>query len=71
MAEGKEQQFGSVFGPFDGPGFSREGVGLKIPPRDPAHADPQWYEMDLDDPIDDPDADLLDPLPTSRHRNVP
>jgi len=48
-----------------------EGVGLRIPERNPAHADPQWYEMDLDDPIEDPDEPALDPLPTERHRSIP
>jgi hypothetical protein len=48
-----------------------EGVGLVFPARNPAHADPQWYECDLDDPIEDPDAPDIDPLPTERHRTVP
>jgi hypothetical protein len=48
-----------------------EGAGYVIPPRNPAHADPQWYEMDLDDEFEDPDAPALDPLPTERHRRVP
>jgi hypothetical protein len=48
-----------------------EGVGLVFPARNPAHADPQWYECDLDDPIEDPDAPDFDPLPTERHRQVP
>jgi hypothetical protein len=46
-------------------------VGLEIPERDPAHADPQWFECDLDDEFDDPDAPFVDPLPTLRHRQVP
>jgi hypothetical protein len=44
---------------------------MRVSPRNPAHADPQWYEMDLDDPIEDPDQPTLDPLPTERHRKVP
>jgi hypothetical protein len=48
-----------------------EGVGLVFPVRNPAHADPQWYECDLDDPIEDPDSPAFDPLPTARHREVP
>lgn len=48
-----------------------EGIGLKIPVRNPAHEDPSWYECDLDDEIEDPDAEPFDPLPTERHRTVP
>lgn len=48
-----------------------EGVGLVIPLRNPAHADPEWYQRDLDDEIEDPDTPMLDPLPTARHREVP
>ena len=48
-----------------------EGVGLVIPKRNRAHADPQWFECDLDDPIEDPDVEPVDPLPTERHRTVP
>ena len=48
-----------------------EGAGYKIPPRNPAHADPQWYECDLDDEFEDPDVEPDDPLPTERHRTVP
>lgn len=44
---------------------------MDFPLRDPAHADPGWYERDLDDEIEDPDEPWLDPLPTSRHREVP
>ena len=43
----------------------------RVPQRNPAHADPQWFECDLDDEIEDPDAPDLDPLPTERHRRVP
>lgn len=47
-----------------------EGVGLTFPPRDPKHADPEWFQRDLDDPeSDDPVGE--DPLPTLRHRQVP
>jgi len=49
-----------------------EGVGLPpAPPRDPAHANPQWFELDSDEEIDDPDAPAIDPLPTERHRRIP
>jgi hypothetical protein len=48
-----------------------EGVGIKFPERNPAHADPDWYQRDLDDPIEDPDEPWFDPLPTARHRAVP
>lgn len=48
-----------------------EGVGYRIPGRDPAHADPQWFECDLDDEWEDPDVEPDDPLPTLRHREVP
>jgi hypothetical protein len=48
-----------------------EGVGLVLPGRNPAHADPEWYQLDLDDPIEDPDAPFVDPLPTERHRTIP
>ena len=45
-------------------------VGL-VPVRDPAHADPEWFQCDLYDEVDDPDAPFVDPLPTERHRSVP
>lgn len=48
-----------------------EGIGLKLPERNPAHEDPQWYECDLDEAIEDPDVEPDDPLPTERHRRVP
>lgn len=49
-----------------------EGVGLqKIPARNPAHADPNWFQCDLDDEFEDPDVEPVDPLPTERHRTVP
>lgn len=47
-----------------------EGIGLVIPKRNPAHADPEWYQRDLDDEFEDPDVPALDPLPTPRHRQV-
>ena len=50
---------------------SSEGVGLRIPVRDPAHADPEWFQRDLDDEFEDPDTEPVDPLPTERHRRVP
>jgi hypothetical protein len=48
-----------------------EGAGYTIPPRNPAHEDPQWYQCDLDDEFEDPDAPFVDPLPTPRHRQIP
>lgn len=45
-------------------------VGL-VPVRDPAHAELNWFQCDLDDEVDDPDAPFVDPLPTERHRSVP
>ena len=48
-----------------------EGIGLKLPERNPAHADPEWYQRDLDDAYEDPDVEPLDPLPTERHRRIP
>ena len=52
-------------------GQSAVGGGL-VPARNPAHEDPEWFECDLDDEIeDDPDAPFVDPLPTERHRRVP
>lgn len=47
-----------------------EGVGMHFPPRDPNHADPEWFQRDLDDPESD-DPVPPDPLPTERHRTVP
>lgn len=63
--------------PFNGPpmrvmALRSEGVGYRMPgPRDLAHEDPQWFEMDLDDPFVDPDTEPFDPLPTERHRTIP
>jgi hypothetical protein len=48
-----------------------EGVGLRFPKRNPAHADPDWYQRDLDDQWEDPDVEPADLLPTERHRTVP
>lgn len=49
-----------------------EGVGFALPgPRNPAHSDPEWYQRDLDDQIEDPDEPYIDRLPTERHRKVP
>lgn len=50
-----------------------EGAGLLkgMPERNPAHEDPQWFELDLDDQFEDPDVEPADPLPTERHRTVP
>ena len=47
-----------------------EGIGLRIPERDPDHADPEWFQRDLDD-LESEDDEGLDPLPTARHRTVP
>lgn len=47
-----------------------EGIGLKLPERDPSHEDPDWFQRDLDEPESD-DPEGLDPLPTERHRQVP
>jgi hypothetical protein len=48
-----------------------EGIGLTLPERKLSHADPEWYQRDLDEPIEDPDAEPIDPLPTQRHRQIP
>lgn len=47
-----------------------EGIGLVIPERDPLHADPEWYQRDLDEPESD-DDEGVDPFPTERHRVIP
>jgi len=39
--------------------------------KNPAHEDPQWFELDLDDDLEDPDAEPVDPLPTERYRRIP
>jgi hypothetical protein len=70
MSEGRTQYTGSIFGPFYSPGYSARGVGLEIPERDPDHADPEWFQCDLDD-LESDDPDFIDPLPTERHRSVP
>ena len=49
----------------------REGAGHTIPPRDLAHAEPDWFETGTDEDFNDPDAEFIDPLPTARHRSVP
>ena len=49
----------------------REGAGYRIPPRDPAHAEPDWFETGKDEELNDPDAPFIDPLPTARHRSIP
>lgn len=48
-----------------------EGIGIKRPERDLAHADPDWYQRDLDEQIEDPDEADVTPLPTPRHRSLP
>lgn len=49
-----------------------EGAGYGRLPgeRNPAHEDPQWFELDLDDDFDDPDEPDQVPL-TSRQRGIP
>ena len=42
-----------------------------VPARNPAHADPDWFQRDLDDEFEDPDTPFVDPLPTERHRRIP
>lgn len=57
-----------------GPVPNREGAGVHFPPRGSrniAHADPGWYEQDLDQPFDDPDDEQVDPMPTERYFRVP
>jgi hypothetical protein len=71
MAEGEEQSFGSILDPTERRVHSAEGVGLKRPRRDLAHAQPGWFETDADDPVEDPDEPALNPLPDERHRKVP
>ena len=48
-----------------------EGAGYIIPLRDPAHAEPDWFETGTDETLNDPDAAFVDPLPTPRHRSIP
>lgn len=45
--------------------------GPVVPARDPAHEDPQWFELGSDEDLNDPDMPFVDPLPTERHRTVP
>lgn len=47
-----------------------EGIGLKIPERDPDHADPEWFQRDLDE-LESNDDEGPDPLPTDRHKRIP
>ena len=42
-----------------------------IPERDPAHADPQWFEKGTDLEFNDPDVPMIDPFPTERHHRIP
>lgn len=71
----QDQNEGVPFGVLGGtvPVTARkdEGVGLVLPERHAAHADPDWYQQDLDDAVVDPDVEPFDPLPTERHRNIP
>lgn len=48
-----------------------EGAGYgRLPgPRNLAHANPQWFEMDLDDDFDDPDEPDQIPL-TDRQKGI-
>jgi hypothetical protein len=48
-----------------------EGAGYYIPPRDPAHAEPDWFETGTDEDLNDPDTEPVDLLPTPRHRAIP
>jgi hypothetical protein len=48
-----------------------EGAGYTIPPRDPAHADPEWFQKGTDEDLNDPDLPVVELLPTERHRRVP
>jgi hypothetical protein len=48
-----------------------EGAGYNIPPRDPAHENPQWFELGTDETFNDPDTEPVDILPTPRHRSIP
>lgn len=53
-------------------GPTSETVGLpKLPPRDPAHEDPEWFQRDLDDEINDPDEPYIDKMPTERYFRIP
>lgn len=47
-----------------------EGAGYVIEPRDPAHSDPQWFELGLDDVLNDPDWPWVEWLLSERHRRV-
>jgi hypothetical protein len=47
-----------------------EGIGLRFPPRDPDHEDPEWFQLDLDE-LESDDDEGVDPLPTERHRVIP
>lgn len=48
-----------------------EGAGYYIPPRDPAHSDPQWFEKGTDEDFNDPDLAPLEVLLTPRHKAIP
>lgn len=48
-----------------------EGAGYRIPPRDPAHENPEWFQLGTDEDLNDPDGPFVDPLPTERHRQIP
>lgn len=47
-----------------------EGIGLVIPPRNPDHAELEWFQRDLDE-LESDDPEGVDPVPTLRHREVP
>lgn len=64
----QEQTTGSIFGPFEAPHMTARTVGLRLPVRHPDHSDPEWFQLDLDDEVDD---EPFDPLPTTRHRTLP
>lgn len=48
-----------------------DSVRWEIPERNPAHADPNWFQLDLDDEWEDPDTEPVDLFPTERHWRVP
>lgn len=76
MAEGQDQSPGwSVLDQLPKPRLESarkdDGVGLTFPERELAHEDPEWFQRDLDQPIEDPDDEQPHPLPTERHYRVP
>lgn len=37
--------------------------------RDPAHADPDWFQLDLDEPLEDPDEEPVNPVAMTKRRH--